>query len=60
VGFLAVSVRTGSPVSAPPEEPALTLEVVGHMFWWEVRYPDQGITTANEIHIPAGVRWRSG
>lgn len=32
----------------------LTVEVVGHRWWWEVRYPQQGITTANEIHIPAG------
>ncbi len=54
IGFLAVSVRTGTAVSQPPEEPALTIEVVGHMFWWEIRYPEQEITTANEIRIPAG------
>jgi cytochrome c oxidase subunit II len=24
------------------------------MWWWEVIYPEEGITTANEIHIPAG------
>jgi cytochrome c oxidase subunit II len=36
-----------------PKE-ALTIRVVGHMWWWEVRYPDHGIVTANEIHIPAG------
>lgn len=53
VGFLAVSVRTGTAVSEPPMEPALTIEVVGHMFWWEVRYPEHGITTANEIRIPS-------
>lgn len=33
---------------------AVTVRVVGHMWWWEVRYPDSGIVTANEIHIPAG------
>jgi cytochrome c oxidase subunit 2 len=33
---------------------ALTIRVVGHMWWWEVRYPDSGIVTANEIHIPVG------
>ena len=31
----------------------LTIQVVGHMWWWEVRYPD-GVETANEIHIPVG------
>ena len=24
------------------------------MWWWEVRYPQQQITTANELHIPVG------
>jgi cytochrome c oxidase subunit II len=32
--------------------------VIGHQWWWEVRYiggpPDTQFTTANEIHIPAG------
>ena len=32
----------------------LTVEVIGHDWWWEVRYPDQGIVSANEIHIPVG------
>lgn len=31
-----------------------TVEVIGHQFWWEVRYPNQDVITANEIHIPAG------
>jgi cytochrome c oxidase subunit II len=33
---------------------ALVIEVVGHQWWWEVHYPDAGVTTANEIHIPVG------
>jgi len=55
VGFLVFAVRTGTAVTEAPGEPGLTVEVVGHKFWWEVRYPDQGIVTANEIRIPAGV-----
>src|SRR5262245_53146810 len=27
--------------------------VVGHQWWWEIRYPDLGIVTANELHVPA-------
>ena len=36
--------------------PATTydVEVTGHQWWWEVRYPNDGVTTANEIHIPVG------
>jgi cytochrome c oxidase subunit II len=32
----------------------MTIEVTGHQWWWEVRYPNEGIVTANEIHIPVG------
>lgn len=36
----------------------LTIEVIGHQWWWEVRYQDpvpaRRFETANEIHIPAG------
>lgn len=37
-----------------PGPDALTVEVIGHQWWWEVRYPGRGIVTANEIHIPVG------
>jgi cytochrome c oxidase subunit II len=40
--------------SAIPAGDALKVEVVGHQWWWEFRYPDLGITTANEVHIPVG------
>ena len=47
-----------------PANAALTVEVTGHQWWWQVRYlsddPSRIFTTANEIHIPAGepVRFR--
>ena len=34
----------------PPD--ALKVTVVGHQWWWEIRYPELGIVTANEIHVP--------
>lgn len=40
-----------------PEPGSYPVEVTGHQYWWEVRYPDARgapVTTANEIHIPAG------
>ncbi len=27
--------------------------IIGHQWWWEIRYPDLGIVTANELHVPA-------
>ena len=44
--------------AAVPSHSAATIEVVGHRWWWEVRYRDSlstGITTtANELHVPTG------
>jgi cytochrome c oxidase subunit 2 len=34
--------------------PSLAVEIVGHQWWWEIRYPDDRVVTANEIHIPTG------
>lgn len=33
---------------------ALEIEVTGHQFWYEVRYPGSGLVTANELHLPTG------
>jgi cytochrome c oxidase subunit II len=40
--------------SAIPTGDVLNVQVVGHQWWWEFRYPDLNITTANELHIPVG------
>jgi cytochrome c oxidase subunit 2 len=32
------------------------LQIIGHRFWWEVRYPKYGVVTANEIHVPMSDR----
>ncbi|PZR52955.1 cytochrome c oxidase subunit II [Xylanimonas oleitrophica] len=36
------------------EDAGTVVEVAGHQFWWEVRYPEDGVVTANEIHVPVG------
>ncbi|HEY4101331.1 MAG TPA: cytochrome c oxidase subunit II [Gemmatimonadales bacterium] len=40
------------PASSPDGQPPLKVEVVGHQWFWEFRYPELGITTANELHVP--------
>ena len=40
--------------AATPTGDALKIEVIGHQWWWEFRYPDLNITTANEVHVPVG------
>jgi cytochrome c oxidase subunit II len=45
--------RTAAP---NPKQTALTIDVIGHQWWWEVRYPGTDAITANEIHIPVDTR----
>lgn len=55
VGLMAATVVTADRVATVgnPEE-ALVIDVTGHKFWWDVRYPDHDIRIANEVHIPVG------
>jgi cytochrome c oxidase subunit 2 len=48
------TVRAIFETNAVPGKDALTIEVVGHQWWWEFRYPQYNLTTANELHIPVG------
>jgi cytochrome c oxidase subunit 2 len=52
-GVFAVSVRDQALLSKAADDSVMTIDVVGHLWWWEARYPN-GAVTANEIHIPAG------
>lgn len=42
------------PTVSPDGQGPLKVEVIGHQWWWEFRYPELGITTANELHVPVG------
>jgi len=55
-GFdFVLMVDTMNKVRAPAHSATdLNLQVVGHRWWWEFDYPDLGIATANELHIPVG------
>src|SRR5687767_13128517 len=53
--FIAVpTVRTIVVTQAAAAPGSLNIDVTGHQWWWEFRYPEYGVTTANEIYIPAG------
>jgi cytochrome c oxidase subunit 2 len=59
LGTFAYSMVVMGETISPAGRPALTIEIVGHRWWWEARYPRtdaaEGFTTANELHIPVGV-----
>ena len=45
--------QTSAPV---PNSTSMTIQVIGHQWWCEVRYENGRAVTANEIHIPARTR----
>ncbi|MBP0582570.1 cytochrome c oxidase subunit II [Labrys sp. LIt4] len=58
IGLTVLSFFANRTLAAIGSDAALTIRVTGHQWWWEVRYedatPSRILTTANEIHIPAG------
>ena len=55
LAFIAVpTVRTIFKSQAQATADALQVEVIGHQWWWEFRYPQYKIITANELYLPVG------
>ncbi len=55
LAFIAVpTVRTIFVTQAKAPAGAMVIEVYGHQWWWEFRYPQYNVVTANEIYIPKG------
>ena len=60
LGTFVGTMATLDAASRVPAAPGLEIDVIGHQWWWELRYkdpthPDLGFVTANEIHLPVGV-----
>jgi cytochrome c oxidase subunit II len=55
----AFTIATENATAAPPKLAGMTVEIIGHRWWWEVRYAGGGsaqtVITANEIHVPVGI-----
>ncbi len=53
--FIAVpTIRTIFRVDGTPPAGAVEVEIIGHQWWWEYKYPQYGVVTANELHLPVG------
>lgn len=52
------TVKVLAEIEAPTQKPAVTIEITGRQWWWQVRYLSDDnarhFVTANEIHIPVG------
>ena len=53
LGLAVPTVGTMLDLAEEPKGEFLTVEVIGHQWWWEYRYPE-GVRTANELVIPTG------
>jgi len=58
IGLFGVSdvYLVGQTAPPNPRTTRMTIDVIGHQWWWEVRYDGGRAITANEIHIPANTR----
>jgi cytochrome c oxidase subunit II len=55
LAFIAVpTIKTIFETQAKAMPNALQVEVIGHQWWWEFRYPQYGVVTANELYLPVG------
>jgi cytochrome c oxidase subunit II len=55
VTLFVLSILTIQASAAPPPSANdVNITVIGHQWWWEFDYPDLGIQTANEMHVPVG------
>ena len=56
--FLGYDLSVGRTLSPVPSAHPLTIELTGHMWWWEATYADTSVhdrfSTANELHVPVG------
>lgn len=59
VFLYSLTIRTMN-ASDPLTRHGDNIVVVGHQWWWEVRYPGTGIVTANEVHMPVKTPWLFG
>lgn len=53
-GVLAVTLVTMFGVQQPASANTITINAIGHQWWWEFQYPDQHFVTADEMWIPTG------
>lgn len=54
VFIMIPAVRGVFALQRPPVADALEIEAIGHQWWWEFRYPVEGVVTANQFYVPVG------
>ncbi len=56
--LLVASIATGRDLDGIRAQKPVRVKITAHQWWWQIEYPgtrpDEQVTTANELHIPAG------
>jgi cytochrome c oxidase subunit 2 len=52
-----LTVKTMLAVDPPKGDRKPDIIIIGHQWWWELYYPNSGVLTANEVHLPVGEKW---
>lgn len=51
---LIATISTMFSIQQPQSSNTITVNAIGHQWWWEFQYPDQHVVTADEMWIPTG------
>ncbi len=58
VGLSVASAVTGHGLTSPMGAGAVTVDAIGHQWWWDFQYrdvsPTEFVSTPNELHVPVG------
>jgi cytochrome c oxidase subunit 2 len=56
LAYIAIPTLTTiqSATAAPTGPDVIKVKVIGHQWWWEFQYPELGVVTSDELHIPVG------
>lgn len=52
LGATLATMRATPSADQVSADESVVVEVVGHQWWYEVRYPGRDVTTRNELHLP--------
>lgn len=53
--IMGYTLQVMADIRGPVSVQTLRVQAIGHQFWWEFRYPEQGVVTASEMVVPYGV-----
>ena len=58
--LLVLTARTMHLINPPVGNRTPNVIVTAHQWWWAYHYPQSGVVTANELHLPVGTNWLLG